>query len=413
MELICTDLGGVRRVNNREAAALIFTFGKAVGTFLIDTIRIEYHPNPPPRRYRWLMGSKRGFVPPGTKSKILMRSDYNPENLRWLGVFIHESAHIWQAHTWHHLGVGLKFDLEFWKQSYDYDEKKLTSLDLGLEQFPEAVEDWFYLNYGIESCLIGKKNQISRDWVWKKFTDVFKGKEYQQTSGRDLEYLQNKVNPAYQPLLKEIRNPDPPRGKKPRVGPDADFTIPAPANSIKFRRVHRREAMALVYTFGGQMGSHLIRKIEIGEGTSDTVSKTQMFLPSTHNWEKLKSLGDFIRKAARIWQLRTGLHTQDGGGEDYNFTELKSLTLTTRQHSKAVRDWLTVNYYFDYCGFRRVPNQVSWDYAVKPIAKVLGFSLNNKGTVVLGYTKRNYVGLIEEIRTFTSLGQNYPRNPFG
>ena len=398
MELICTKPYGTRRVNNREALALIYTFAKAAGKFLIDTIRIEYHPNPPPLPDRWLIGSKRGFVGIGEDTTILMRSDYNPENLRWLGTFIHEATHIWQAHTWHHLGVGLKFDWEFWKQSYDYDEKKLTSLDLGLEQFPEAVEDWFYLNYGIESCLIGKTNQVNRSWVWKKFTDVFKGEKYRQRSGRDLEYLQNKVNPKYEPLLKKIRNPDPPRGK-PLIGPDADFSIP-PATTTGFRRVNQREAMALVYTFGGEVGGFLIGTIEIGEGSGDIVSKTQMLLPPTHNSEDLFWLGVFIRKAARIWQQRTRRYGSGKRGENYNFTQLQSLTLTGDQHSKAVLDWFYINYGMDYCRIGSGANQLTWPWVRDPVFRGMGVNLNsNLGRVdVLRRVKRHYAHLIEEIR---------------
>ena len=44
MALICVDEDGFRRVNEREKDALRFTFGKAVGDYLIDIIKIEYDP---------------------------------------------------------------------------------------------------------------------------------------------------------------------------------------------------------------------------------------------------------------------------------------------------------------------------------------------------------------------------------
>ena len=44
MELICTDEEGFRPVNKREAEVLKYTFGIAVGNFLINIIKIEYDP---------------------------------------------------------------------------------------------------------------------------------------------------------------------------------------------------------------------------------------------------------------------------------------------------------------------------------------------------------------------------------
>ena len=40
MELICTDQNGFRRVNNREADALRYTFGISVGSYLINIIKV-------------------------------------------------------------------------------------------------------------------------------------------------------------------------------------------------------------------------------------------------------------------------------------------------------------------------------------------------------------------------------------
>ncbi len=395
MELICTDKEGFRRVNNREAAALIFTFGKAAGTFLIDTIRIEYRPD-------LAEGSYRGYAPRWpNKHKIQMRSDYDPENLRWLGIFIHEATHIWQANTWHNIGVDL-----IGEQNYDYDQYQLRAVRLKLEPFASAVRDWFYVKYGAESCLIGEKNQVSLSWVRGRILDVY-GWDPDISPKYDLSWLEDRVDADYRNLLRKIRNPDPPRGK-PLVGPDADFTIPPPANSTKFRRVNNREAMALVYTFGGQVGDHLIRRIEIGQGTSDIVIHGQMYLPATHDPKSLKSLGDFIRKAVRIWQQTTGLHTKNVGAENYGYTQLQSLNLTSRQHSKAVRDWFILKYYYDYCRTRRKPNHMSWDEVVEPILKVMGFDLDNMFpgmAAVEQFVKNYYPPLIEEIRDPSQLSR--------
>lgn len=398
MELMCNSPYRFRPVNNREALALIYTYEVPAGKALIDKIRIEYAPD---------LGDKRGRVGFNEKRKIRMRSDYNPENLRWLGVFIHESVHIWQANTWQHFGVGLTLQKKFWRQSYDYNEEQLTSVSLGLEQFPEAVEDWFLLNYGLESCLIGKTNQISVTRVWRNFTDVFKGEKYKLNSSRGLRYLQRLVNPKYERLLKKIRNPDPPRGK-PLLGPDADFSLP-PATQTGFRRVNQQEAMALVYTFGGEVGSELIGTIEVKKDAADLNSKTQILLPLNYNPESLDSLGTFIHKAARLWQRRTGRYAEDGGGENYSQMELQSLNLTGPQHAKAVEDWFVVNYYFDYCQNQSGPNKITQNRALGPIATVMGFPHSNvKHSTVKSFVERHYAHLIAEIRD----GDILRGNPF-
>ena len=403
MELICTDKEGLRRVNNREAAALIFTFGKAAGTFLIDAIRVQYAPNPPSNAFmRRIIGEKKGYVAPFETAEIQMRSDYDPENLRWLGVFIHESTHIWQANTWHNIGVDVSG-----KQSYDYNQYQLRAVKLKLEPFASAVQDWFYVKYGAESCLIGEKNQVSLGWVRRRILEVY-GHDPDTSPKHDLSWLEDLVNSDYSNLLQKIRDPDPPRGK-PLVGPDANFTIPPPANSTKFRRVNNREAMALVYTFGGPVGDHLIRRIEIGKGDNDNVIHGQMYLPATHEPKSLKSLGDFIRKAVRVWQQTTRLHTKNVGGESYGYTQLESLNLTSRQHSKAVRDWFILKYYYDYCRTRRDPYLLSWDDAVEPIVNAMGFDLNNLFPglpAVNHFVEHYYPPLLEEIREPSHLFRN-------
>ena len=395
MELICVDRRGLRRVNNREAAALIFTFGTSVGKFLVDKIRVQYDWDVIRKGYK---GYKPWFP---NKTEIEMRPDYNPENLRWLGVFIHEATHIWQSNTWHNIGV----DWTLGKQNYDYDQYQLRAVKLKLEPFASAVQDWFYVKYGAESCLIGKKKQVSLGWVRERILEVY-GHDPDTSPKYGLSWLEDRVDLDYRNLLRKIRNPDPPRAK---LVYDADFTIQPPANSTKFRRVNNREAMALVYTFGGQVGNYLIRRIEIGEGTSDNVIHGQMYLPATHDPKSLKSLGDFIHKAVRIWQETTRIHTKNVGGENYNSTQLQSLNLTSRQHSKAVQDWFKLKYYYDYCRTRRKPHLMSWDEAVDPIVKAMGFDLNNNFpgmTAVLQFVEHHYARLIEEIREPSQLSRN-------
>ena len=192
MELICVDEKGFRPVNNREARALIFTFGVEVGCFLIDIIKIEYDP-------RVVERGKHGRVV--NDREIKMRSEYNPEILRWLGIFIHEATHIWQRETGcHRGGEGGK--------NYRYYKEQLPYLNLEREEHAEAVEDWFYVNYGIESSMINAPNQITTLWAWWKILPVFKrdpatDPAVNNASLGDLQYLLGLWNP----VLKEIRDP--------------------------------------------------------------------------------------------------------------------------------------------------------------------------------------------------------------
>jgi len=110
------DPTGLRAANNREAKALRFAFGEDVGNFLINTIDIRFDPS-----------VRGGLVPAGTFSEIRLNPNYNSESLFWLGVFIHEAAHIWQKNTNRHWdGTG--------GVDYDYNASQLASLDLEREE---------------------------------------------------------------------------------------------------------------------------------------------------------------------------------------------------------------------------------------------------------------------------------------
>jgi hypothetical protein len=191
MELICTDRNGFRRVNDREADALKYTFGVSVGSFLIGIINIEYDPT-------LAKISKKGRV--RTDREIQMRSDYDPENLRWLGVFIHEAVHIWQRETDRHQeGTG--------GEDYIYNYTQLPTLKLKIEEHAKAVQDWFYVNYGIESGLIGRTNQIDSEWVWRQILKAF-GFDWDDSADvrLGLDELQRLVK-RWTPVIEEIRDP--------------------------------------------------------------------------------------------------------------------------------------------------------------------------------------------------------------
>ena len=190
MELICTDRNGFRRVNNREADALRYTFGVSVGSFLVDIINIEYDPT-------LAKISKKGRV--RTDREIQMRSDYNPENLSWLGVFIHEAVHIWQRETVRHRGGKGGED-------YEYGYKQLRPLDLKREEHADAVRDWFYVNYGIKYGLIGPgANQMSFQKIRDLIAEVIDVGPQAELSEN---YLLRFTKIYYAPVIQEIRNPN-------------------------------------------------------------------------------------------------------------------------------------------------------------------------------------------------------------
>ena len=199
MELLCTYPDGFRDVNNREAEALKYTFGSDVGKGLIRIIEVEYDPSLAEGNNKGYFFPFRDEYPYLNAEKVRMRSDYNPENLAWLGIFIHEAVHAWQANTWHHLTGG--------GRGYDYDEEQLKKVDLGREQIARAVQDWFYVKYGIRSGLIGGKNQVDGRWVWRRIMKIFQaGEQYQPQLGRGLPYLETTyVDPNYQALMDKVR----------------------------------------------------------------------------------------------------------------------------------------------------------------------------------------------------------------
>ena len=195
MELICTDRNGFRRVNNREVDALKYTFGVEVGNFLIENIKIEYNPT------LVTIGEKGKAGRVVNDKEIQMRSDYNPENLKWLGIFIHEAAHIWQRETERHRGGR-------GGENYRYYHPQLPTLKLEREEHAEAVRDWFYVNYGITSGLIGRANQIDREWVWRRILKAF-GFDWDDSADvrLGLDELQRLVK-RWTPVIEEIRNPN-------------------------------------------------------------------------------------------------------------------------------------------------------------------------------------------------------------
>ena len=194
MNLFCVDKDGFRRVNDREREALIYTFGTDVGGFLVRIIRIEYDPN----LITFGKRGKRGRVV--NDREIKMRSEYDPELLRWLGIFIHEAAHIWQRETeCHRGGEGGK--------NYDYLENQLLSLELEREEHASAVQDWFYVNYGIDSGMIDGKRQVDGPWLWQRILPVFgRDPDTDPDAWSDAPKLRTYIGASYDRVITEIRD---------------------------------------------------------------------------------------------------------------------------------------------------------------------------------------------------------------
>ena len=200
MALICVDEDGFRRVNEREKDTLRFTFAKAVGDYLIDIIKIEYDPSLAAIR-------KKGRV--RNDKEIQMRSDYNPEDLKWMGVFIHEAAHIWQRETGRHReGKG--------GENYEYWHEQLPDLELQVEEHASAVEHWFYVTYGITKGLANWSNVEDRDWLWQVILEAFGFEEddWLEVDPKlkkgpavklELDALQ-KLTEIWTPVIEDIRN---------------------------------------------------------------------------------------------------------------------------------------------------------------------------------------------------------------
>lgn len=190
MELTCVDRDGFRDVDSIETDALKFTFGEEVGNWLIGIIRVESEPG---------LAAWGGFGRVRNKTEIEMRPDYSPRNLWWLGVFIHEAAHIWQRNT----GCNRTGETD-----YRYSRSQLPTLRLGKEEHASAVQHWFYVKYGIENRLIGAPYQVDRFWVWRQVSFAFGYNEKNAPCVNGGFDRLLKLIKAWDPVIDDIRNPD-------------------------------------------------------------------------------------------------------------------------------------------------------------------------------------------------------------
>ena len=130
------DPTGLRAINDEERLALEHTFEPDVADFLRFTIDIEIVEDL----------DVKGRVPKYDKhgntnlTEIKLRKGYSASNLEWLGIFIHEAAHIWQKNVNRHRGGAGGVN-------YDYNANQLASLNLEREEHAQAVQDWFIATY--------------------------------------------------------------------------------------------------------------------------------------------------------------------------------------------------------------------------------------------------------------------------
>ncbi|MCH8294965.1 RHS repeat-associated core domain-containing protein [Candidatus Poribacteria bacterium] len=189
------DPTGLRPVNDREENALIFTFGEEVGGWLASTIDVQVQDEP-----------IRSNVPSGSNTIIELSSDYDSEDLHWLSVFIHEADHIWQKNTGRHRGGQGGVD-------YKYTIQQLDTLELKSEEHAQAVQDWFYVSYGLATGWILDINVSTSPFspgmqeIW--LTLGANNLDVAQTVPIDSHsFVQLYLNVHYSAVLAEIRNPN-------------------------------------------------------------------------------------------------------------------------------------------------------------------------------------------------------------
>ncbi len=172
-----------RLPNEKEKAALKFTFGEEVGQDLIENIKIGTDTN--------------DIV---TENLVLVEKDYDPDNLDMLAPVIYQATLVWQLRTGRYTRK---------EGGIHYYYPQLYALDLNAWQHAGAVRDWFYVNYGIETGVVdSEENPAIFKRLWTKTLRVLKlDLRHRSKFSRDnVRVLQRVVNNHYGCVLKEIRD---------------------------------------------------------------------------------------------------------------------------------------------------------------------------------------------------------------
>ena len=208
MELFCVDEHGGRPVNDIETEALKFTFGEEIGNCLIGFVKVKYDP---------IVVELKAKGAVGNETEILMRSDYDPNDLEWLSVFIHEAVHIWQRNTGLHLEEWL--DLPPGEQrDYRYYYPQLPKLELKVEELSSAIEHWFFVKFGIKKNVF--QTEADLKWLWRWLLQVFgfeardwpvvapppRGEKEKPEVKHGLDGIQ-KLLKVWDPVIEKIRDP--------------------------------------------------------------------------------------------------------------------------------------------------------------------------------------------------------------
>lgn len=173
--------------NDQEKAALKFTFGEQVGEDLSNIIEI----------------GQAGEATEG-KTLISVNEGYDPDNLDMLADFIYEATRVWQQRTGRHTGEG---------GGMHYDYKQLYNVDrLNTWQHASAVEDWFYVKYGIETGAVdaGETPAIF-ERLWQKTLKIlnidlkYRCKFGSYVRGGHAGALLNIIDNHYGCVIKELR----------------------------------------------------------------------------------------------------------------------------------------------------------------------------------------------------------------
>lgn len=178
--------------HKKEIEALKFTFGNTVGEYLIGVIRIV----------------KEGEENDGN-TLVIVDEDYDPANLGSLVLLIYKATRVWQQETGRHKGKQGRIN-------YNYTQLYGLELDrLNTWQHAGAVQDWFYVNYGIETGMVSHdETRAIFERLWKRMFKILKlDPGYRPYFGDDPRggqdrTLQQTVNNHYGCVIEEIRNPE-------------------------------------------------------------------------------------------------------------------------------------------------------------------------------------------------------------
>ena len=142
----------------------------------------------------------------GTKNKIYLKGGYSENNLDNLSTFIHEATHIWQRRTELHRDKG--------DGNYKYTDGQLVTLELSNEEHAEAVQNWFYVTWGLKAGQIDAraawnhlyKNNLSVESLIENVRQQGNQDPLGIAPFNNVQWTLNHVGAAYANVINEIRS---------------------------------------------------------------------------------------------------------------------------------------------------------------------------------------------------------------